>query len=853
MIGRQKQKRRVRALEQKLKDFRVRFELVTCPKPKCGKLFQITTPHETYSQELGPSCVAICDMCGITIPSNDAMLHCEKSNTEGHSGGYDLCVKCGEVRKKQEKRLQSVYIGKLQKQKHNERIKKTANNNNNNTSKNINEHKQEIVTKKNIIPPKKDVKPTIKVVLKANNIPPVMPQKKEESKVETNKGNQSNKTIKPRLLLVSHSKPKTIKLVSSRNNTNSNNNNNNNNSISNSIKNNIGPLKVNTMIKNVDKKVGNLTINKQRKRPFDDNKTINNEITEPARKKRRKKPNHLKAHFLNFQKRLKSDEFRDKCIEIFYDEWDIMSKDANKYNDEFIQECNKIFATKYNFSGENHHEFETFSVISKFNNIRLDVLKEFMIKYGTLSNDDLNKIDKNEILKCFNDCTQFTIKKKKKIDEIEGVYSNTLKKETDLSMVESNEDDDEKQEYIIARFAIKNLIHNYIDNNKLTFNDILNEMDWSIIPKLIEESHFYRDWKITKFREIVEKQIVIINRMIEKVCEYDILRLLLKDRVIVWKKQILTLYHGKKIFFRLQIPFDYLSINWIDINRSFVNGGINELEPYIRDKDKKRQMQATNINKNVKPIDTAKLEQAYATKQYWDEFHNQHNNEPFEWFCNYKDIKDIIETKIINKNAKILEIGCGSSNMANEMVLQSGFTNIMCLDWCQHVINQNIKYTQEMYKNDTKKLNKLRQCIHYIVRDIRNMDFKNRTFDVVIDKGTLDAIDCGNDIKMDGSNNNSNNNGNNSKLSDNFSDIVDISSRIHTILKPNGLFIIVTSRSIPKRIEFINELKSLHKRHFKKIFGENIATDLKDFRDGDRKSPKIIILCADKSKRKKNI
>merc|ERR1712113_1217680 len=107
------------------------------------------------------------------------------------------------------------------------------------------------------------------------------------------------------------------------------------------------------------------------------------------------------------------------------------------------------------------------------------------------------------------------------------------------------------------------------------------------------------------------------------------------------------------------------------------------------------------------------------------------------------------------------------------------------------------------------------------------MNFERRSFDVVIDKGTMDAIDCGVSPKHGGLDN----------MSDNFEEVVAICARIHEILKPNGLFILVTSRGINKRIEFVDELRSTHKRHFTKVYGRDVKTELKDWRDGDKKTP----------------
>merc|ERR1712087_497703 len=155
----------------------------------------------------------------------------------------------------------------------------------------------------------------------------------------------------------------------------------------------------------------------------------------------------------------------------------------------------------------------------------------------------------------------------------------------------------------------------------------------------------------------------------------------------------------------------------------------------------------------------------------------------------------------------------------------------------------------DKYPPNTREQHMLREAIDYKQQDIRGMDFKRRTFDVIIDKGTMDAIDCGvpqgqrQDVAK------SRKSGNPSNYADNFEEVVAICSRMHTILKPGGLFIMITSRSITKRIEFVDELKTSHKRMFKKVYGEPVRTQLRDWRDGDARTPKMIILQAIKGRK----
>ena len=75
---------------------------------------------------------------------------------------------------------------------------------------------------------------------------------------------------------------------------------------------------------------------------------------------------------------------------------------------------------------------------------------------------------------------------------------------------------------------------------------------------------------------------------------------------------------------------------------------------------------------------------------------------------------------------------------------------------------------------------------------------------------------------------------------------------IHRLLEPNGLFIIITSRSSAKRLEFMHSLKSSpENRVFQKIMDEKINTSLKDWRDGEGKTARMIILQAKKRRNSK--
>ncbi len=77
------------------------------------------------------------------------------------------------------------------------------------------------------------------------------------------------------------------------------------------------------------------------------------------------------------------------------------------------------------------------------------------------------------------------------------------------------------------------------------------------------------------------------------------------------------------------------------------------------------------------------------------------------------------------------------------MVLENGYSDVLCLDWCESAINKIKQILNVTYCIGSTEREKLDICINYTIQDIRSMTFERRTFDVVIDKGTLDGIDCG--------------------------------------------------------------------------------------------------------------
>ena len=86
----------------------------------------------------------------------------------------------------------------------------------------------------------------------------------------------------------------------------------------------------------------------------------------------------------------------------------------------------------------------------------------------------------------------------------------------------------------------------------------------------------------------------------------------------------------------------------------------------------------------------------------------------------------------VRSDVRVLMLGCGNSEMSRAMSAD-GFTALTAIDYSTVVIQQ-MKTAHQDAPN-----------IKFMVMDARAMTFSAESFDVVIDKGTLDAVLCGAD------------------------------------------------------------------------------------------------------------
>jgi 2-polyprenyl-3-methyl-5-hydroxy-6-metoxy-1,4-benzoquinol methylase len=123
----------------------------------------------------------------------------------------------------------------------------------------------------------------------------------------------------------------------------------------------------------------------------------------------------------------------------------------------------------------------------------------------------------------------------------------------------------------------------------------------------------------------------------------------------------------------------------------------------------------------------------YGERDYWDKRYSESDNSLYDWYREYSTCEDLKITiqQYVDKNNKILMVGCGNSQMSEQMYLD-GYKSITSIDFSGAAITRMQQRAKKMNLN-----------LEYLEMDARYLTFADESFDTVIDKGTVDAMMCG--------------------------------------------------------------------------------------------------------------
>uniref|UniRef100_A0A8C4XIY5 EEF1A lysine methyltransferase 4 n=1 Tax=Falco tinnunculus TaxID=100819 RepID=A0A8C4XIY5_FALTI len=116
----------------------------------------------------------------------------------------------------------------------------------------------------------------------------------------------------------------------------------------------------------------------------------------------------------------------------------------------------------------------------------------------------------------------------------------------------------------------------------------------------------------------------------------------------------------------------------------------------------------------------------YRQRRFWDALYRQEGAEPREWLGGLSRFLPQLEAEL-RPGDRILVLGCGNSALSHDLH-ELGYTDVTSIDFSPACI-------------DTMRARYAR-CpgLRWAVMDIRALAFPDATFDVVLEKGTLDVL-----------------------------------------------------------------------------------------------------------------
>ena len=126
---------------------------------------------------------------------------------------------------------------------------------------------------------------------------------------------------------------------------------------------------------------------------------------------------------------------------------------------------------------------------------------------------------------------------------------------------------------------------------------------------------------------------------------------------------------------------------------------------------------------------------SYTTKKYWEARYDQKDNatcgdgtEYHDWFRgSYPDFLELV-LKLVSPFDLVLNIGCGDSKLPFDLLAKNMNMFLFNVDYAESLINHMHSHA---FKHDL-------QC--WLPMDIRFLNLRSDSMDLVVDKGTMDAL-----------------------------------------------------------------------------------------------------------------
>ena len=115
----------------------------------------------------------------------------------------------------------------------------------------------------------------------------------------------------------------------------------------------------------------------------------------------------------------------------------------------------------------------------------------------------------------------------------------------------------------------------------------------------------------------------------------------------------------------------------------------------------------------------------FKEKSYWEERFTV--EEEYDWLLTFDTLKPHL-LPLLKSMDHILIVGCGNSSLSADLY-DAGFIHITNIDFSEMVIEK----MKQLHEND-------RPGMKWVVQDMTDLQFRAGSFDVVLDKASMDAL-----------------------------------------------------------------------------------------------------------------
>lgn len=141
---------------------------------------------------------------------------------------------------------------------------------------------------------------------------------------------------------------------------------------------------------------------------------------------------------------------------------------------------------------------------------------------------------------------------------------------------------------------------------------------------------------------------------------------------------------------------------------------------------------------SLPPKQESKVASPFGRQEYWDNLYKENTDQFFSWYTGWADLEPFLVELIPSTQSSILLPGVGNDSMLRDMY-DAGYQELTAFDYAPEGIAQcrDMLGPERILRQDSND----NIGVRLFVGDARNLrELEDASFDVVLEKGTLDAI-----------------------------------------------------------------------------------------------------------------